>query len=76
MINLEHAKRVLAHQEDVQLSEQQNLILEMAERLISIENRLSRTEVKMRERMDDFLRGMTNLSIRFDRLEAKLNKGE
>lgn len=66
MIDPEHARKVFAHQE------QQQLFLEMAERLIAMENKLAGLESRTKEKMDDFLRGATNLSVRFDRLETKL----
>jgi len=77
-MNLEHAKRVLDYSENekLRIAEEDKIILEICERLIAIENRLHGLEARTRDKMDDFLRGATTLSVRFDRLEAKLNNKE
>lgn len=74
MIDIEHAKRALNYQSKaLREIEENKLLLEMAERLIAMENRLARNETRTKELLDDFLRGAKNLSVRFDRLEAKLD---
>lgn len=64
----EHIKRVFAHQE------QQQLLLEMAERMISIENRIAKLDEKTRERLEAFLEGAKRITTRLDALESKVHK--
>ena len=67
-MNTDHAKRVLDHQ-----TKHADLIQEILERIIAIENRLARFEIRTRDRMDDFLKGLAALTIRFDRLDAAVH---
>ena len=63
----DHIKRVFAHQE------QQKLLLEMAERMIAIENRIAKLDEKTRERLEAFLEGAKRLTTRLDTLESKIH---
>src|SRR5436190_16087426 len=64
----EHIKRVFAHQD------QQKLLLEVAERMIAIENRIAKLDERTRERLEAFMEGAKRLNVRHEQLENKLEQ--
>lgn len=67
-IREDHIKKVFAHQE------QQELLLQMAERMFAIENRIAKLDEKTRERLEAFLEGAKRVTVRQDTLESKIYK--